>query len=318
MIKKEFSKQYDNHIRKSKCSPAFYLLASIIVIFAHDVKAENLSQDLDPLTLLDNPSSYQQPNIDKNAIQVARLALDKKQTPTNSNFASNLAEETVQKTTASYLLMTKGPTTYQTQQLWKARISAPDNTSSSQSKTELQTIIEQVSSVEFKPKQKTAESPIVVEPNQNPEPDKTLSDTAPPCKTVDEAELKLTNEQVTEQTLLIFKNLSQQPEKIVNPFELAEILFNANCLKEAAICYQQALKRIDTIKPEKNSDKAWILFQIGNCLRKTDMPTALKSYKQLLDEYPASQWADLAKAESNLIDWFIENDPDAIINQSKL
>lgn len=315
-MKKEFSKQYDSHNQKSKASLVFCLSVSIIVIFVSATMAEDLSQEFDPINLLDNISLNHQPDIDQTSIQVARLTLDKKQTLSSSTIASNLDEETSNKT--PYLFLAKGPTTYQTQQLWKARISAPDDTESNKSKTELQRVIEQVNSVEFNSNQKTVEPVIAAEPVQKSQPTETLNDTTPTSKATSKAEHKLASEKITEQTLQIFKNLSQTPEKINNPFQLAEILFNANCLKEASICYQQALKLIDATKHEKNSDKAWILFQIGNCLRKTDMTAAIESYKQLIGEYPDSQWTDIAKAEIDLIKWLMENNPDNMINQCKL
>jgi len=51
-------------------------------------------------------------------------------------------------------------------------------------------------------------------------------------------------------------------------------------------------------------DKAWILFQTGNCLRDDDLANAGKMYRQLIAEYPNSPWIDLAKARLNLIDWY--------------
>ncbi len=64
-------------------------------------------------------------------------------------------------------------------------------------------------------------------------------------------------------------------------------------------------------------DRAWILFQIGNCLRKDDLPAAAKMYQQLLTEYPNSPWVDLAKAQSNLIAWYLKDEPVKLIAEVK-
>jgi hypothetical protein len=55
------------------------------------------------------------------------------------------------------------------------------------------------------------------------------------------------------------------------------------------------------------------LFQIGNCLREDDPPTAAKTYGQLLTEFPDSPWAGLASFQSKLIDWYLKSEPRKLI-----
>jgi TolA-binding protein len=130
----------------------------------------------------------------------------------------------------------------------------------------------------------------------------------------------------------------QHPERLNKPFELGELLFLSGHLKDAAICYQEALSRSSPDKADPNQkpqqdakvpdvglktsllsiqSRAWILFQIGNCLRNDDPPTAMKMYKQLIAEYPDSPWVDLAKARSTLIDWYQKDNPRGLIAEDQ-
>ena len=219
----------------------------------------------------------------------------------------------------SNLLIAKSSTTDLGRQLWQARISTSKDRKPSQSKNELRQIIRQINSVEFKPPDQTPEPLIVVELIRKAEPNEISSDTKMPQEQgPGKIERKLPYKQVTDQTLQIFKNLSQHPGQLHNPFELAEVLFRSGRLKEAAECYKEALNRMTTSETNQLADRAWILFQTGNCLRHIDRPTAMQMYKQLIVEYPDSPWTDLAKVKSKLIDWYLKDKPNALINDRKL
>jgi tetratricopeptide (TPR) repeat protein len=142
---------------------------------------------------------------------------------------------------------------------------------------------------------------------------------------------------VSAQTLRMLENLVQSASglnQIENPQQLAEILFLSGNLKQAAIVYQQALNRMEpndvsTAVPDQArtepgrrigdktanllAEKAWILFQIGNCLRDEDPLTAKKMYKQLITEYPDCPWADLVKSRISFIDFFLNEKPRDLI-----
>ena len=304
------------YIRYYLMSKGFALCLFISVLLAVSSYATaQCSQEFDPAALLDQPIEKVS-SLVKPAMKAERLSLNQKQIQTISNIASNIAEEKNQDSSFN-ILLAKGPTTPQTQQLWKARITAPDSSGSIQSKTQLQQMIAQVNSIEFKP-QKQIEPEIVAEksesdPNQQ---EKTIIVTETSMVKTIIHENKSGHQQLTSETLEILKDMSQHPEKIENPFELAEILFNAGCLNEAAICYQQALLRM-TNQSQNDPDKAWILFQIGNCLRNSDLQKALESYRKLVDEFPDSQWSEMAKAQCTLINWFLENNIDAMLKHSK-
>ncbi|MHC4460062.1 MAG: tetratricopeptide repeat protein [Planctomycetota bacterium] len=225
-------------------------------------------------------------------------------------------------------------------QLWQARISIAYVEKDKRNKNELQRIIEQIRSVEFEPQEKVVKPVIVVvEPNPTTEPNETSSATeAPQESEVQKIELKLPYEPLKDQTLQMLKSLLQHPERLHNPFQLGEILFLSGHLKDAAICYQEALSRCSPDKADPNQkpqqdtkvadaiwktgtfsirNRAWILFQIGNCLRDVDPTTSMKMYRQIIAEYPDSPWADLAKARSKLIDWFQKDKPRTLIAENQ-
>jgi tetratricopeptide (TPR) repeat protein len=151
----------------------------------------------------------------------------------------------------------------------------------------------------------------------------------------------LSYQPVSEQTLEMLENLAQSDtatDQLRNPLQLAEILFLSGHHKQAAIFYQHALSRRDPndVTPAKGGfwawpsltgdpvhglalaqDRAWILFQIGNCLREDDVHKARQMYRQLIKEYPNCPWADLAKNREFLIDWFLVDKPRELIEECR-
>ena len=333
-IKNKISEQYNDQDRKSALtlSCRLCLLSLMVCILTPLACTETISKDIDPVSLLEFPSPPNSQNVNisnvaeqsnnpfhirQSFMQIANVPSDQWQTQIDRNIPANFAAKVDIKT--SHLLLAKNPTTDLSRQLWQTRISASKDTKSSLSKNELQQIIKQVESVEFKPQEQAPKTLIVVEPIRQTEPNEISSDTemlqeTPPNK----IKRKLPDERVTDQTLQILRTLSQQPDQLHDPFELAEILFSSNCLKEAAKCYQQALDSITAGQIGRFTDKEWILFQIGNCLRNTDRQAAMQMYRQLIIEYPDSPWVDLAKAKSKLIDWYLTDKPDALIKEYKL
>jgi len=211
-------------------------------------------------------------------------------------------------------------------QLWKAGISGVYlGEGNKASKIELKRLITQIRSVEFKPRKQAPEPVIAVEPIPAVEPNETRFDAKPqpepnlPGHRVASQEPeevitpKLPYVPISEHTLQMLDALVQHPDQLEKPFELGEILFLSNKLKEAAVFYQQALNRASTDRGSSVQDRAWVLFQIGNCLRDDDPPAAQKIYKQLIAEYPDSPWTELAKARVTLIDWYIKDQPCQLI-----
>jgi tetratricopeptide (TPR) repeat protein len=206
-------------------------------------------------------------------------------------------------------------------ELLRAQISAIDSKEdqqSKESKDRLKQTIEQVRSFRFGPEpQQAAPSAapaktVVTEPGQSAsdlqvgheDPNKKIESESP-------------REQITGETLQMLKGLTQHPEKLSSPLELGEVLFSSGHLTDAALFYREALKRIDPNDANASGDRAWILFQIGNCLRNSDRSAASKMYGQLLTEYPQSPWAEMAKAEGKLIDWYVKDNPHTLMDADK-
>jgi len=206
-------------------------------------------------------------------------------------------------------------------QLWRDRLTTLEHEADAKSKEELRKTIEQLRSVELKSRDKPAEhvdetEPIFVteaiEPNEVISENKVLQDPndrqqgAKPKPTIPEGI-------VTERTLQNVRNLCKDSRQFVNPFELAEVMFHSGHLREASILYRLALDRKTAKQADVSRDRAWILFQIGNCLRDEDRSEANKMYKQLITEYPDSPWTDLAKARVKLIDLYQKEEPQELL-----
>ena len=158
---------------------------------------------------------------------------------------------------------------------------------------------------------------ITVEKIEDEQPEESSADlkTTQTVQQPDVSGKKTSDGKISEETLLIFKEMAQQPEKLDNAFELAELLFSQACLEEAAKCYKQALVRLMKKPNVNDSEKAWLLFQIGNCLHKENPTEALKTYRQLIEEHPGSQWNRLAIIKSKLIDWYLQDKPYTLISK---
>jgi tetratricopeptide (TPR) repeat protein len=111
----------------------------------------------------------------------------------------------------------------------------------------------------------------------------------------------------------VLRALSKDLEKVDNPFELGETLFLSGNEKEAAVFYTEALGRTEPNDISLSRDRAWVLFQTGNCLRNSDLPAAMKMYTQLITEYANSPWADMAIAQVKVLDWYLKDEPHKLV-----
>ncbi len=114
---------------------------------------------------------------------------------------------------------------------------------------------------------------------------------------------------LTPETLGIFGKQMQTPQDVVEPFELAEILYSSGHLAEAAAAYQQALSGMDPNDSGTANKRAWTLSQIGNCLRHTKPQEAMQNYQQLINDYPASPWTEFAAAMNSVLGWLGQDKP---------
>ncbi len=231
----------------------------------------------------------------------------------------NSAVAVGQKSPQSSLIILPDPNSDLRRQLWRAELSIAKGEKDKRTKDELKRIIEQIRSIELKPDKQASEPVLAPEVAPAAEPNETLSDTAVPKEQkTKEVETKLPYEPISDQTLQILKDLSQHLDNLRNSFELGETLVLSGNLKEAAIFYQETLKRKSTDDVGSVRDRAWILFQIGNCLRNDDPVTAIKIYGQLITEYPNSPWRELAEARSKLLNWYQKDEPHKLIAEHKL
>jgi tetratricopeptide (TPR) repeat protein len=242
---------------------------------------------------------------------------------TGVTYASSTADDGL-KLTLSSVLTSIDSNNVNAHELLRADLSVAYSKNDTESKDQLRKLIEQIRSVEFEPQKQAPEPVIVPEQSEAVEPNKTVPEVSVQEKQTEQTEQveravesKPRNAPITEDTLQVLRTLAKNPEKIANPLEIGEILFVSGNVKEAAIFYSEALKRGDPNDTSVSGDRAWILFQIGNCLRNDDMPAAAKMYQQLLTEYPNSPWVTLATARNNLIAWYLKDQPLKLLSEVK-
>ena len=199
-------------------------------------------------------------------------------------------------------------------QLWRAGIGFYKDQSEGSGKSELKLLIEQIRALEVRPPEHHSESVIKIGPVPSPEPNEMQTDIDLTENTSKET-VKFTQpyEPVSDRTLQMLADSSLDPNQMDNPFGLGEILYCSGRLREAVPFYRQALNRIEKDESPSEQNRAWILFQLGNCLRDYDLPAAKKMYVQLITEYPESTWVDLAKVWDKLIDLYLKDDPKKLI-----
>ncbi|MDD5010526.1 MAG: tetratricopeptide repeat protein [Phycisphaerae bacterium] len=294
--------------------------------------AETLAEDADPMDVLEMSLLTDLENVN-----IADIRFDKRSSVAGqkeliSNIVANLAAGTDKDAKPSDLVSAVGSVSTLARQLWQAGAGLIRDDESAKDKDELQNLIEQINSVEFKSHQPLPPPVIVVEPAEKNETKESLpaqnllqrtkyeKSAIIPQKSLDKEQQdgnRLPNKQITKKTMELFEQVSQQPRQIKSPLELAEVLFQGGQLKESVKCYRDALNQMSADANNSSGDKAWVLFQIGNCLQKDDPSAALQMYKQLIAECPDSLWIDLAKAKASLIDWYIKDKPEVLLEQYK-
>ncbi|MHC4293146.1 MAG: tetratricopeptide repeat protein [Planctomycetota bacterium] len=211
------------------------------------------------------------------------------------------------------------PTSDAERQLFQASISILSNDDdNSKIKSELQNLIEQINNIELQSENTESEITHQIPLNQQPD---TQPELVPqerrekPQIITAQADLNYTP--ITDETLQTLEKLSQKPEQVDNPFEIAELLFLSNHLDKSALFYAEALNRTSSDNSISAQRKAWILFQMGNCLRKTEPNRAKQMYTQLINEFPESSWTEPAKGQVQLIDFYLTDEPEKIITDNQ-
>lgn len=190
------------------------------------------------------------------------------------------------------------------QELWSSRIAMPETTQDVEESLALKRLIHQVRSVKFASKDA---GPAFKAPDESPSkpPSPEIGPTPVPAKPTAPATVAAgSSASPSNKTQKTLDLLQQNPNQVRDPLEMAELLFLSGRPVEAAPFYAKALDRINRIDPSYDADRAWILFQLGNCLRETDANKAQETYMKLVSEYPQSPWTELAKAHGRLITWY--------------
>ena len=76
--------------------------------------------------------------------------------------------------------------------------------------------------------------------------------------------------------------------------------------------YEEALRRTRAGDAASDGDRAWILFQLGNCFRETNIAKAQDAYMKLIAEYPDSPWTEMARAGGRFLTWYQNTRPDQL------
>ncbi len=202
-----------------------------------------------------------------------------------------------------------------TQRLWSTRVMSPEQGQEVEASLALKRLIRQVRSVKFEDRDTgpTFTSPAEPAPaSETPEAQPAEMSTARPMGSASAAPAAAasgTGASLSDKTQKTLEMLRQNPNQAQDPLEIAELLFLSGRPAEAAPFYTKALDDISRTDPTCEADRAWVLFQLGNCLRETDTAKAQEAYMKLINEYPASPWTELAKAHGRLLAWYQKNQP---------
>jgi hypothetical protein len=201
-------------------------------------------------------------------------------------------------------------------------MSAPDPSEDADTKEALTSLIERVKSLKFESNEAVPTFSSTAEPNRRRESDPggrtgqarpgTAAQPVPMASTRVESSRDL-----QPSTLEKLDELMQDPNRVHNPLEVAELLFLSGYPVEATTFYEKALTLTTRGDSTTNDDRAWILYQLGNCLRETDMTKARDAYLKLIAEYPNSPWTELAKAHGRLIAWYLTAKPQQLVTPRK-
>ncbi|MBN1556136.1 MAG: hypothetical protein JXA11_15455 [Phycisphaerae bacterium] len=103
----------------------------------------------------------------------------------------------------------------------------------------------------------------------------------------------------------LLKELTQSlPKSVADPTQLGDALFRGGHRNQAMFVYQEAMKHAD--EPE---DQAWLLYQMGCCLKDDNSAEARRYFQQVRSTLPDSPWSELASVQLQLVDWIDRNQP---------
>ncbi len=291
-----------------------WLCFAVIILSANWTLAELQKNNLDPTDIMDahlneNKNNNRQPEDMTFDLKPVAIKIQENST-SPANFAAN---DTV------------------SDALTSARITTPVE-NNSESKSELKNLIDQINSVKIKKssaihlgakKEKTnSEKKLPQNTNNDILQNEVNKIFKEPYEsfTIDNGNFTKNNfadskkhVNLKAETIKLVNDLINNPESFNSFFELGEIMFECGMLSEAYVFYKQAL---DTTDKNDEETKSWILFQTANCLRNTDYSKAIEYYKALITDFPHCEWAEFAKDQIELLNWYLNDDPQGLIRKS--
>lgn len=203
------------------------------------------------------------------------------------------------------------------EQIIKSDIDSIGQSQDSVSKKVLEELIAEVSALKISSKKPEKEAETKDDPNETnvssetePEIAKNNSDPNKPEQAQDAISTNQSQKAVDPQTARL-EALLKEPEKVTDPFMVAEVLFKFSNLEYAGRFYEIALSRIN--KEANPLDYQWALFQAANCKRYSDPAGSYKLYGQLISDYPESYWAQSAKVQQSITNWYQKNKPQKLL-----
>lgn len=205
-----------------------------------------------------------------------------------------------------------------TRRLWESRIASPDANEDAEVRDDLDNLIQKIRSVRFESNEvvPTFAPPGDVTARAEYARGSAVAATAsdaigPPARAA--APAAASARPGPPAALQKLPGLIEDPNLVRHPLEVAELLFLSGRLAEAIPFYERALAQTTRADAATSSDRAWILFQLGNCLRETNMTKANEAYLKLIGEFPNSPWTELAKAHGRLIAWRLATQPEQLM-----
>lgn len=200
-----------------------------------------------------------------------------------------------------------------TRKLWRSRVSAPEPADDAQVQIALDDLVRKIRSVKFRAKEQeppSAAAFVMPEPVTNhleavSARERAAKRTVQPTLTASAAPEASLPAEAAE----ALKRVLADPNQAGDPRELAELLYLTGRLPEAAVLYRKALDLTTGKDPAAREDQAWMLLQLGNCLRDTDPTRAKGAYAKLIAEHADCPWVELAKAQSQLVTWYEQVQP---------
>ena len=193
------------------------------------------------------------------------------------------------------------------QKLWHTRMAAPKSNEDAQAQIALAELIWRVKSVRFE----SNEPALVAARTTVPPVPKRQAQAISSRQDADRQAVEpvllgpaARERSLPAETVAVLRQLLAEPNQVSDPLEMAELLFLSGRAREAEVFYAKALKLATRSAPAARDDRAWILLQLGNCLRATNPTQAKSMYATLIAEHADCPWVELARAQSQLITWY--------------